>query len=352
MLINRISSIIIITLSLLTGIPARAEDESAAIHHQRAVDDFNRADYTAAVSELQQAIELSPKPEPATLYFELAITYENLNQPDQAIINYEKGLTLDPTFVNAYTQLCSLYLNKQQFIKAYQYIKSAQNLAPENKGISQIVELLDTKFKMKGTLDALAKNSAFQDKRGETGELVTFIPKISDFPFTIKYPSNWYAREENLDTAKLYLTREPVRQVQDQYKVGMGIYYNKDYFVSREPAGSQLGKMAKVVLKVVNWDQDKDRFIENLKNQGALIISRENIMISGEKAVKIEYHMPQVYLLTYYIKAGNDQLMISFEAPPQEFDNYKPIFQDMSNSVAFKPDFKAKKTALKELSEY
>jgi len=116
--------------------------------------------------------------------------------------------------------------------------------------------------------------------------------------------------------------------------------YQPDYFISREPAYTALGKMAKAVVKTVDWDKDKERFIDNLKQNGYDVLSQSEITVSKQPALKIEYASSVVKIKMLYIKLGKDLLTLLFEAPPAEYNQYSEVFEQMIKSIVIRSDFK------------
>jgi len=174
-----------------------------------------------------------------------------------------------------------------------------------------------------------------QEPKGETMELVPFAHKLINFPFVIKYPEKWYAREEFAGIPSLFLTREPIRNITDRYTVGMGLFYQIDYFISQESPDSKLDQIAKTVVKVIDWNEAKKRFIESIKDVGNTNISQSELTITNQPALKVEYESKVLHTVTLYVKVGNHLLTMTFEASSQEYGQYKDIFEEMIKSFSF-----------------
>jgi len=179
-------------------------------------------------------------------------------------------------------------------------------------------------------------NFAVQEPKSNSMELTYFVPGLIKFPFEIKYPGAWYIREEVAGNIPcLFFTREPIRKEGDRYNVGASLLYNIGYFASKEPSDSILGQMAQTVIKMRDWDESKKQFVESLEKNGNSIISQADVTISGQPSLRVEYESKTARITTIYIKAGNHLLTIIFEAPPQEYEQYKDIFEKMLNSFFF-----------------
>lgn len=174
-----------------------------------------------------------------------------------------------------------------------------------------------------------------QEPKSDTMELVSFVPQKINFPFEIKYPAKWYVREETVGMPSLFLTREPIRTDTDRYTVGASLLYNIAFFSSREPSNSALGQTADFVIKIKDWDESKKQFIEGLKEGGNTIISQSDVTISGQPALRVEYKSKTLHAITFYIRVGVHLLAVTFEAPPNEYGQYKDVFDKILSSIFF-----------------
>lgn len=179
-----------------------------------------------------------------------------------------------------------------------------------------------------------AENTRFsvQEPKSNTMELVSFAPQMINFPFEIKYPAKWYVREEIAGMPSLYLTREPIRSDTDRYLVGVSLLYSISYFSQREPSDSTLGQAAELVVKIRDWNESKKQFIKGLEEAGNTVISQADITISGQPALKVHYESKNVRAMVLYIRVGVHLLVMTFEAPPQEYEQYKEVFDKIGNS--------------------
>lgn len=176
-----------------------------------------------------------------------------------------------------------------------------------------------------------------QEPKGDTMEFVPFTAKIIDFPFNINYPAKWYVREEKFpNVLGLFISREPIRSRADQYTLGAGLYYMVNYLVSQAPPDSSLGKMAGAVIVVKDWEESKKGLAEGIKQQGNNIISKSDTTISGNPALKMECESQSSRSIFIFIKVGNNMLSLTFEAPIQEFEQYRGVFESMISSLSFK----------------
>ena len=77
--------------------------------------------YQDAVTYLEKAKQLLPKK--AKVHFELGYTYDNLKNPDKALINYQKSLDISPDYYDACKAIGDIYYTKNEYKKAAEYFK-------------------------------------------------------------------------------------------------------------------------------------------------------------------------------------------------------------------------------------
>jgi len=189
--------------------------------------------------------------------------------------------------------------------------------------------------------DYIKQGFASQESRSSSSNFVTLQLKMIDFPFTLQYPGNWYVREEryvsgsSVQNPSLFISREPIKSPADQFKVGMSLIYYQNYFLSREPADTTLGKTAKVVLRAVDWDKEKIRIVDSVKSASKNVISESDIVITSQPAIKIESYTGKIHQISVYIKLNNNLITIILEAPSSEFGQYKETFEKMLESFMF-----------------
>lgn len=300
---------------------------------------LNLKQYDEAAKYLEKSIKIDPDSIPP--YMALGETYNSQRRYKDAIPLFEKVIAKNPDFVRAYVQISFSYSVIGEYEKGYQYIKKAQQLSPNDPTINDLSRRFEEKLKNEqANRETVWKNSIFQEPKSKTGELVEFTPVKITLPLTLKYPANWYIREEVADVPMLCISREPIKDINDKYKVGFSAIFRPDYFVSHEPENTKLGKMAKAVVKIVDWKKDKERFVKNLKENGNTILAQTEIAVSSQPGLRIEYNSSVARITLLYIKLGKDALMLIFEAPPNEYDNYKDMFEQMIKSVAIRSDFR------------
>jgi hypothetical protein len=201
-------------------------------------------------------------------------------------------------------------------------------------------------FTLKQKLEkGIIKTQVFQDQKvlvamqdpvnGQT-KMVAFKSQLVEWPFRMKYPASWYVREAFYGTSSLYITQEPVKQINDTFSVGMSLYYFQNYFsIQKASEDSKTGKLAESVLYKNDWVKSKAEYIRQIKKSADKVISIEETEFALQPAVCSEHQLNGAQVITYYVKAGNNLLQIIFEAPQQEFGNFETIFGLIADSFYF-----------------
>ena len=73
------------------------------------------------------------EPDNFSIYFNLGTLYKKFKKDDEAIINYEKSISLNKKFVPGLNILADIYLNKGKLTKAIEYYKKSVNLDMSKK---------------------------------------------------------------------------------------------------------------------------------------------------------------------------------------------------------------------------
>ena len=82
-----------------------------------------------AIVEYNRAIEINP--DRAEAYFNRAIAYRSKGNYDQAIADYSKFIEINPDFARGYRERAVSYLSKQDYDKAWEDVHKAEELGWE-----------------------------------------------------------------------------------------------------------------------------------------------------------------------------------------------------------------------------
>lgn len=177
--------------------------------------------------------------------------------------------------------------------------------------------------------------SCVQEPQGDTPQEIDFKWQLVEWPFNIKYPSQWYAREAYYGTASLSFTKEPIFKIGDQFQTGMSLFYYEGYFLPRKASkDSEAGKMAKAAYFFKTWESSKKDYIDNIKSKTEVISISEG-KFAGQSSVRVECKVNNIQMDNYYVKVGNNLMIMTFEAPASEFAEHKMTFENIAQSINF-----------------
>ena len=81
-------------------------------------------------------------PENHRLRYNLAITYQTLNEPENAERSYQKSIQLAPDQPDYLYGICTLYLQNNQPEKALQYAEKLVELDSQNQRFRQLYDYI------------------------------------------------------------------------------------------------------------------------------------------------------------------------------------------------------------------
>ena len=112
---------------------------------------------TAAVQQMQQAIDLTP--DRADFYIALASLENQLNQPEVAERNFSKAVELNPDAVEAHLALASYYQSIGQLVEAEQQLGNAIKAQPKNPDLRAALVQLYTFEGKKDSAEDVARQT-------------------------------------------------------------------------------------------------------------------------------------------------------------------------------------------------
>ena len=112
-----------------TAPPAATPIPSADDHMERGMEYYERGEYDEAVAKFQAAIELEP--DDAGTHRNLGTAYLEQGKYEEAAAAYEKAIELDPDFGEAYGDLAGAYVNLGRLSEAIAAGEKAIELAPD-----------------------------------------------------------------------------------------------------------------------------------------------------------------------------------------------------------------------------
>jgi tetratricopeptide (TPR) repeat protein len=83
-----------------------------------------------------------------TLYTILGNIYSQVGGYDEAIIQYQKAISIQPRFIQAMNGLSLIYSNRQEYVKALGVLKNIQRIQPGNPEVYYNIACIYAKQKM------------------------------------------------------------------------------------------------------------------------------------------------------------------------------------------------------------
>jgi len=149
-----IHTIAIILFILIVASPlARASEEAASRHNERGIQKLNIKDFRGAIIEFKEALRYLPSEK--TIKANIAAAYNNYGfslmksgDTKNAIFQFEQALYYDSE--NPYTLYNAAQANylSQNIEKTKEYLEKAQKIDPTIKGLSELLEKVDSEEKV------------------------------------------------------------------------------------------------------------------------------------------------------------------------------------------------------------
>ncbi|MDX2302258.1 MAG: tetratricopeptide repeat protein [Microscillaceae bacterium] len=105
-------------------------DERAEAYVGRAQAKQYLEDHTGALQDYTEALRLSPHN--AVIYNSLGNIYDSMRNPQDAILSYDKSLSLDSTYTNAYYNRAIAFFNVKNYQRAKEDFLKVVQLSPED----------------------------------------------------------------------------------------------------------------------------------------------------------------------------------------------------------------------------
>ena len=137
-----VSSLIMAALVLASCATAVTEEERAAVEHdERGIALALVGLYEQAVIEFNKAIELDP--EYAIAYNNRGNAYWNESNFNRALADYDKAIELDPEYAEAYGNRGFVYYLKGELTKAINDLEKCLELSDDPRVVAKAQQLLD-----------------------------------------------------------------------------------------------------------------------------------------------------------------------------------------------------------------
>ncbi|HEY6802536.1 MAG TPA: tetratricopeptide repeat protein [Pyrinomonadaceae bacterium] len=140
---------------LLAATSHRADMAPRDVLYLDAITAMVRRDFKTAVNAYTTIAEQTP--DDAQCYVDLGYAYENDGNPDKALENYEKAISLNNgQYATAYLRAGVVYIRKQNAEKAKELFNNAERLftaASNNEGLNEVLHQRGILFRDKGQYD-------------------------------------------------------------------------------------------------------------------------------------------------------------------------------------------------------
>jgi tetratricopeptide (TPR) repeat protein len=256
-----------------------------------------------AIALFEKAIELDPND--ANAHYNLGFAYENLDQLDQAVAQYQEAVKADPDYLDAYENMGTVFARQGRLMEAITQFETFLELAPsDDPGREQVESWLSE-------LKAATEGAGAEYTNAGNG-------------YSISYPNGWYNVEEGNRTS---------------------------FAESKEDYQSSTLESPLITILVAPLEQTAESFgldesaaptdflLVMTGRVGAQVEVMDSLQIAGYPAA-VAATSGTVQDSPY---SGN-MIMILVEeriflieaiAPPEQWDDFRPTFVDMVNSLTF-----------------
>ena len=171
---------------LLAASAHRAEMSPKDALYLDGVTAMVRRDFSSAVKAYAEIVQQSPGD--AQGYVDLGYAYENDGNPDKALENYEKAISLNNgQYATAYLRAGNVYIRKQNADKAKEVFNTAEKLfsaGSNNEGLNEVLHLRGILFREKGQYeDARAQFQRALDSARTLGNEAQQITELIELSY-------------------------------------------------------------------------------------------------------------------------------------------------------------------------
>jgi tetratricopeptide (TPR) repeat protein len=265
-------------------------------------------DFNEAISNHRKALSINPNY--AEAYKSLGMAFFVSDQHEEGIRNLNKAIELDPDDTDALILLSIVYGSVGNERQANEIMSEAKKLLKKEGRENEIV---DIEKSVKDYADKIKKNlkgrNTVLGKDSLKDSLILFDgPQL---PFTIKYPKNWYTKEES---GAVFLSREPLYKPSDVFIVGVSVFWYKGKLLDLE------------------WDYFKNLQINFFKEKGLEVTNIEEKYIDNHPALTFLASDNTHKMFCIDIKKDYDLISAVLESPGHEWKEYEPIFKEIMSS--------------------
>ncbi len=238
--------IILIIFSILLGsITAYSEEVSyvAGNYYNQGIANFQNKSYSAAVICFQKAIQSDPTYVDA--YYNLATVYNYLNQKENAISTYAKLLKIKPDDHDANYEIAKNYMDIESYTLALKYLSSIPQSYESYAKVETLRSQINTKIKIreerqkrnKITTADPSKKTMFYKLSSPTGITSDSKGNIYIANYTNNYISKITPNKSHIAFAKSPFINSPVGIAADKFDNLYVANYEANNILKITPAG-------------------------------------------------------------------------------------------------------------------
>jgi Flp pilus assembly protein TadD len=263
----------------------------------------SQGEIDAAIDLFEQALELDP--DNTNAHYNLGYAYENLGNLDEAIAEYQETIKVDPNYLDAYENMGTVYARQGRLEEAIVQFKTFLELASPNDPRREQVE---------GWLAELQR--ALEGTGAEYANIVN--------GYSISYPAGWYYVEDE-DRTSFAESREDyeapsLRSPLITILLTPLTPTAKDFGLGESAAPTEF-------LQVI-----ADRIGAEVAGIESLQIADYPAAVADTSGVVLDSPYSGNMLI---ILVEERMFLIEAIAPPDQWEDFRPTFVDMVNSLTF-----------------
>lgn len=235
----------------------------------KGVENYNNSDYEAAYKNFMDVATINPADTTGYLYG--AMMAQEIEQYDNALMNYEKLFELDYYAESAINSVIFIYLNqKENPEKALEYVKLAQEKFPDVSNYQR--QEVDILIKMDKMDDAIVELKDAISREPENALLVSNLAMLYDMAENYDEAEANYKkaiemepdnRNALINLSVLYIGKgDKVMDVVNEMSIKE---YNKNIDKAEKEASMEYNKAVPLLDKVMSLDENDELGLQNLQ---------------------------------------------------------------------------------------
>ena len=274
-----------------------------------------------AKNNFEKVVKISPKD--ATALFYLASCYDNLNQIIDAEKYYLKVLEIRENYVDAYKDLCIVYMKTNRELNAIELAKKAKSVAPGDYTFDYLIGTASITLKryndgIEYLEKALALNPSHFQIYNNLGTAYLMIGQrdkaINCYKKAVKIKPEDSVSYYNI--ASIYQIQNKHEQACDYFEKAYQLENRENYLVSlalSEMKAGLIERAAKHYKALALLHPEKDSFQYNLascyellKNHEQAIIIMKRLLSRNPKSVSMAQKLANLYIETRQFRQAKD----------------------------------------------